>query len=234
MRSLLCCLLIFMAIVGCGEKIDPALSVYDEAKQLEKEGKFLAAYLMYDSLAAFPKSKIYKQAKEELEKRGLSIGACLHSWTVKEMVELENKCKRYYEHNKQAAPDKYLGPYYDGWGHPITVEWFPKDKIIFIIKSAGRDEKIDTEDDIFLGYREQYKFEELEEKAGKRKANVHSTKYKRTAKGERIINLGDLESMGDVSVSDQLKTIDELQQNKNQKSNEKIVELNSLLENDKK
>lgn len=233
MRFFMSTFLIFFAIVGCGEKVDLAQAVYDEAIQLEKDGKFLAAYLMYDSLSAFPKSKIYKQAREELKNRGLSIGACLHSWTVKEMVEFENKCKRYYERYNEAAPENYFGPYYDGWGHPITVEWFPKDKIVFIIKSAGRDEKIDTEDDIFLGYREQYKFEELEGKTANR-SEKKRTGQKSTAKGERIVDLGDLEDMDGISVSEQLQTIDELQAGKEKKTDEQVVDLNELLKEKKK
>ncbi len=221
---------IWLAVAGCSERIDPAQNVYDQAKKLENEGKFLAAYLFYDSLAFFPKSKIYAQAKAELEQRGLSIGACLSSWTVKEMVACENKCKQYYERHHQAAPEGYFGPYYDGWGHEIQIDWFPEEKIVFIIKSAGPDEKTDTADDIFLGYREQYEFEELEAREEGQKRR--STRLRAVAKGERIVDLGDLSDFNGVSISEQLKTLDSLQQSKQIRFNEKVVDLNDLVKQD--
>lgn len=214
--------LVLLALVGCEDKKKHAEAIYQKARALEQEQKILQAYLMYDSLAAFEGTEPYELAKAELLKRGISIGSCLSSWTVIEMVELQNLLKDHYNIYKQNAPSTQYASYFDAWGHPIQVKWFPKDKVVFTLFSAGADEKEDTDDDIILGYREQYQFEIEEQAAAAEKGQARG--------GDQLV---DLKALNDTSNSQNMEiqtTLEALQKTDHQKqSEEKVVDLNSLL-----
>ncbi len=218
MRRIGICLFMILLLVGCEDKEKQAEAVYQRAKKLEKEYKILQAYYMYDSLATFEGTEPYELAKAELLKRGISIGSCLNSWTVIEMVELQNLLKDHFKAYKQKAPSVKYASYFDAWGHPIEVKWFPKDKVVFTLYSAGGDEEDGTDDDIILGYREQYQFEIDEAAAGKKSGDVKLTEHN---------TLDDLAGSQNQGAQ---KTQETLNQKDNRKQpQEKVVDLNSLL-----
>ena len=155
MRYLIVILMIFF-LFQCGEKVDKAKLIYDEAVELEKNGELIKALKLYDSLKEFDKHPLYAKAKQDLEIRGFGIGKCLESWTCKEMIIWENEILHYYHENNTCPPEDSLKKYYDAWDKELLLTWRKKEKEIalFTIYSSGLDGIDSTNDDLILAYTE--------------------------------------------------------------------------------
>jgi len=215
----LACIFIFLGFVQCGEKVDPTIEIYSQAKTLEKQGKIREALLIYDKLKEYDESETYIKAKNELLAKGYSLGSSLDSWTIKELVKIENLLLAYNKKYNCLPSADSLETYYDGWYNEIEIILLPNNKHLFKLLSNGADSLKGTDDDILLAYR-------------------NNNPVKQTIQTESRISLQDLAKLKKTSqTDDELKrTLSKLEKFSKDTSSyhEKQMNLNQLMKKKKK
>ena len=153
----------WLVLTGCGSSDgDPekqAQAIYNQAKAIETQGDVLGALKEYDRLVAYPETKAYATARNELLKKGYSLGAGPESWTAKQLVEVENEL---VHQGMELNPKDGLVvrlPRTDAWGQYLWVEYSTGFKYVFRVMSAGPDGKPDTGDELALYHKPPHQVE---------------------------------------------------------------------------
>ena len=158
MRKIATCL-ILLVLISCSNTEDQAQAIYNEAKILEKQGEILKALAVYESLAPFEETEIYKKAEAELLQKGYSLKSARSSWTIQKQINIENIITKQYEAFKTFPEIEKLSDMTDAWGNNMTLEYQPTNQHLFKLRSFGPDGIANTGDDLLLSYRDKYKFE---------------------------------------------------------------------------
>lgn len=218
-------ILLTIHLLSCGGA-DPAQVLYDKAVALEGEGKIIEALNTYDKLMDYEGTEIFLKAEKELLDRGISIGICITSWTIQEMVRMENDIIRIRTEANEFPPVEEIPPRKDGWGADLIVTYKPKEHIHFQIYSPGPDQVNQTSDDIILGY-------------SKRMSGEEEVVVSEKKKSRREISMGldDLKKIKKVMANDDeivlsLPEIAQFQDGSN-KIQEAKMDLNDLLSKNK-
>lgn len=119
------------------------------------QGRELEACQLALKMQAFKGAPGYDRAKAQLLARGISLEAPLESYTVKRMIDLQNKLEA-ERARRGTLPD--VGPREDSpdaWGNPLRVEMITRRTFAYMIRSAGPDQRFLTDDDLAIGVRDQ-------------------------------------------------------------------------------
>ena len=125
-----------------------ATAIYQKAESLRKEGRMLQALREFSRLVDFSDTKAFKNAEAALLKEGISIKSPLDSWTLKRMMEVQN---RLVEQGKDWHRDGDITVPYsvtDAWGRSLMVAYSTGPKYSFYVFSAGADKQFNTDDDL--------------------------------------------------------------------------------------
>ena len=105
-------------------------------------------------MAPYKGTPAHAQAKTALLGQGISIESPLQSWTLKRIIELQNRL----EGQRAAKGDlPRLGLYQDypdAWGTPLRVEMVSRGSVLYLLRSAGPDRAFMTDDDLAVGTRQ--------------------------------------------------------------------------------
>ena len=150
--GLLTVLLVVLILGGCKNASNEkkAQAIYDNALKLNQQQRTVEALREYDRLKEYKKTTVFKKAKAELQKDGISIGSSLESWTIQQMYKVRNKLIR---QSRFRHPDgDVVVPLMtkDAWGNYIRVQYSSGSKYAFAVLSAGLDKKLNTDDDLRL------------------------------------------------------------------------------------
>lgn len=145
--------IILTFILGCGSEPGPeekARAIYNEALELEKQGRRLEAMYKYDLLVDYKETETYVEAKEALFEKGLSIGGAVQAYTIQLLFNIKNEyvsqgILSHPEGNAKIKLDRE-----DSWGTPIWIEFAKGKRYDFALLSAGPDKAFKTEDDLVL------------------------------------------------------------------------------------
>ena len=145
-------LLIIICLIGCSGAADEkkAQAILQHAQSLERQGRIIESFQEYDRLIDYKKTKAFETAQAYLLKDGISIGKCIHSWSIKKMYAVKNQL---IQKGAERHPDgNVVVPIStkDGWGSYLRVEYSTGPKFIFGVISAGPDGKLGTDDDLRL------------------------------------------------------------------------------------
>ncbi len=95
----------------------------------------------------------YALAEQKLLARGVSIAQPLHSYTIKQIVAVQNEAE---QNRRKTGMLPRLGPrenFKDGWGMPLRVEFVTRETFVYVVRSAGPDKRYMTTDDLVIGTR---------------------------------------------------------------------------------
>ena len=206
-----------LLIVSCSGEKSPEVVIYEQAKSLEADGNVLEAFALYETLAPYEETEIYKKAEAELLAKGISIKVARSSWTIRKMIGIENIIFDQYNATGAFPDSSALGDLQDAWGQTMSVEYQPTESHLFKIRSKGPDTIRNTEDDLLLSYRDQNKSEQQNNPGG-----------------EITIGLDELSSLGQSEETREMMM--ELDQFKNisrdsVKIQEQVMDLKELLKN---
>jgi len=146
-------ILIFIVfLIGCNGSADEkkAQAIFQQAQSLERQGRTIESLLEYDRLIDYKVTKAFQTAQAHLLKEGISIGKCLHSWSIKKMYAVKNQL---IQKGAGRHPDgNVVVPIStkDAWGSFLRVEYSTGPKFIFGVISPGPDKKMGTDDDLCL------------------------------------------------------------------------------------
>ncbi len=142
--------------------------LWAKAAKLLNQGRELEACKVVAKMAPYSETAVYAKASRILLKRGISIETPLTSWTVKQMLKLQNRI----EHDLRATGDMPLiGPapdFQDAWGRPIRVEMVEKPGVLYFIRSAGPDGRLYTADDAVVVGKDRYNIKRKKQSATRR------------------------------------------------------------------
>lgn len=155
-----------LMIMACAEKQSSEVAIYEQAKSLEADGKILEALAVYETLAPYEGTDVYKKAETELLAKGISIKSARSSWTIQKMIGMENVIFTQYKSDGSFPDSLALGDLTDAWGQKMLVEYQPSEAHLFKIRSKGPDGIQKTQDDLLLSYRDKYKFEQQKQSSG--------------------------------------------------------------------
>lgn len=132
----------------------PEEGLAQEISRALTQGRELEACELALKMQRFKGTPGYDRAKTELLARGISLEAPLDSFTIKRMIDLQNKLEA--ERGRTGVlPD--VGPRSDSpdaWGNPLRVEIITRKTFVYMIRSSGPDQRFMTDDDLAIGVRE--------------------------------------------------------------------------------
>lgn len=134
---------------------DTADYLWRQISGLLRQGRELEACEVATKMAPFEGHRAYIKAEKALLKRGISITSPLKSYSLKQIVALENALEA-----KRSVTGKLPQPgvrdgFEDAWGTALRVEMITRRTMIYLIRSAGPDKIFFTMDDLAIGVREQ-------------------------------------------------------------------------------
>ena len=150
---------ISIVYLGCEDKEEAmkkreaeAGVLYNEAERLDKLGKEVEAFGVYDKIAKeYSGTVVLEKIKKKLEPRGYSPGTLLKSWTSRQMIKLENILISYKEKKGDYPAGYEIRHPLDAWGNEIRFEIANSDKSYdFLIISLGPDDIKNSSDDFIL------------------------------------------------------------------------------------
>ncbi|MFZ5587674.1 MAG: hypothetical protein ACOZHQ_17275 [Thermodesulfobacteriota bacterium] len=118
------------------------------------QGRELEACQLALKMQAFKGAPGYDRAKAQLLARGISLEAPLESYTIRRMIDLQNKLEA--ERAQRGLPPE-VGPREDSpdaWDTPLRVEMITRRTFAYMIRSAGPDRRFMTDDDLAIGMRD--------------------------------------------------------------------------------
>ena len=216
MKKIAFCFII-LVLISCSNVEKQAQGIYDEAQSLEKQGEILKALAMYELLAPFEETEIYKKAEAELLQKGYSLKSARSSWTIQKQIDIENIIMKQYEAFKTFPEIEKLGDLTDAWSNKMTLEYQPTNQHLFKIRSFGPDGIANTSDDLLLSYRDKYKFEASDDASSNTKSEItigldELSKLNRTQDEEIQVDLNELKKVDndEHDLSEQAMDLDEL------------------------
>lgn len=146
-------ILFFLAGALPALAVETAEDVYARIKTLLEEKRVLAAAREAVRMEPYKESEAYGKTEKLLRKIGISIGDPLKSYTVKQIIDLEN-----HEERKRAASGDLPSPgsrpdYQDAWDMPLRIEMMSRPNILYLIRSAGPDRLFMSNDDLMIAVR---------------------------------------------------------------------------------
>ena len=142
-----------LGVVGpAGAELTPEALAKNIEKMLSK-GQELDACWMAKRMAPFGDSEAYKALGEVMREHGLSIQSPLESYTLKKMVELQNLLENQRRTGQREPEPATYAKYPDGWGNPLRVELITHGAYVYLVRSAGPDQRFFTDDDMVVGTR---------------------------------------------------------------------------------
>ncbi|MFH1058654.1 MAG: hypothetical protein V1797_08255, partial [Pseudomonadota bacterium] len=132
----------------------PEEGLEQEISRALTQGRDLEACQLALKMQPYKGTPGYDRAKATLLARGISLEAPLDSYTIKRMIELQNKLEA-ERSQRGALPD--VGPradHPDAWGNPLRVEIITRRTFVYMIRSSGPDQRFMTDDDLAIGVRD--------------------------------------------------------------------------------
>jgi hypothetical protein len=134
-------------------KSNPEVVIWKKVKSHLAAGQLLNACQQADKLKQYPKTPSYKEAESFLQAKGISIEDPLGSYTMKQIVALQNRTESLRAVSGKLPPTGQRKKYRDAWGRALRIEYVARPGFMYVIRSAGRDGKFFTQDDYVLGIR---------------------------------------------------------------------------------
>lgn len=147
---------------------DPhAVALWGRINQLLDDNNYKEACLLAVDMAPYKGSETYVRVEQKLLQRGISISSPLQSYTIKQIVAVQNEA----EHSRlKTEMLPRLGPrenYKDAWGMPLRVEFVSNSGFLYLVRSAGPDKRFLTDDDLVIGTRGEKHFGGASEDGGR-------------------------------------------------------------------
>ncbi len=131
----------------------PGTALLKKVQAQLRAGNELKACRLALGFKEYEDSPVYPKAKAYLLEQGISIDDPLSSYTVKRIIELENRLEAQRARSGAIPRTGYRQKYLDGWGNPLRVELVTRRGFAYLIRSAGPDRKFMTGDDSVVGIR---------------------------------------------------------------------------------
>ncbi len=194
---------------GCEDKEEAgkkreaeAEALYNEAGRLDKLGKEIEVFRIYDNIAKkYSGTEVLERIKKKLEPGGYSPGTLLKSWTSRQMIKLENILISYKE-KKGSYPTGYeIKRPLDAWGNEIRFEIADSDKSYdFTIISLGPDGIKNSSDDFILPHKrdeeDRWQREDRDISFNIEEVKKLNTIHRKEEKDEIILSIEELGKLG--------------------------------------
>lgn len=143
-----------LCLAQAGWAAGPEEKLEQEIARALTQGREMEACQLALKMKTFKGTPGYDRAKAQLLAKGISLEAPLESFTVKRMIDLQNKLEA--ERARQGVLPE-VGPRGedpDAWGNPLRVELITRRSFAYMIRSAGPDQRFMTDDDLAIGVRD--------------------------------------------------------------------------------
>ena len=129
-------------------------AIWRKVEGLLQQGKELQACKLALKLHGYKDSPVYKQAEKRMANYGLTLEDPLASYTVKQIVELQNQTQAEAAASGQLPKAGIRSKHKDAWGRAMRVELVTKHDFVYAIRSAGPDGRFFSSDDLVVGVRD--------------------------------------------------------------------------------
>ncbi len=145
--------LAFVSLSATAWANGPEVLIWKKIQANLKVNRYRSACELALKLQPYKETPTYSIAEEALKKKGISIGDPLGSFTIMQIIALQNHTEAIRAKTGRLPEPGPRKKYEDGWYRALRIEQLSRKTFAYLIRSAGADGIWMSKDDYVIGQR---------------------------------------------------------------------------------